>query len=298
MNTRILRRLPLGAVLLMCCPIISLLGAQERELGGIDGEWIYVTDQTEGRPIQEHGPPMSSKFALRVEAEFVIYPRSSGDEKISLDGTAIETKKDSGSTSRASGIWKSNALEYTVETLRAENSERVLQIVRRFRPVAEGLEVSVSVNDGPPAIALYQHAEDIALPSAIEATIDDLEWLASSWVQTDGEKSYEERWGPPLGGSMFGISRTVRSERLTSFEYLRIIERDNGLVYIAQPGGKAPTEFVLAELNANQAVFLNPRHDYPQRIVYEKTTDGKLATSIGFANGGRLQSMSYDREKQ
>ena len=51
--------------------------------------------------------------------------------------------------------------------------------------------------------------------------------------------------------------------------YLRIVERDGGLVYIAQPGGNPPTEFVLTELDKKRAVFVNPRHDFPQRIIYE-----------------------------
>ncbi|MEQ1827280.1 MAG: hypothetical protein ABL921_15090 [Pirellula sp.] len=40
-----------------------------------------------------------------------------------------------------------------------------------------------------------------------------------------------------------------------AFEYLRIVERDGGLVYIALPGGKTPTEFVLSELSPTRAVF-------------------------------------------
>ena len=44
---------------------------------------------------------------------------------------------------------------------------------------------------------------------------------------------------------------------------------------IAQPGGTASTEFVLTEhsteLNSHRAVFENPRHDYPKRIVYERS---------------------------
>ena len=82
---------------------------------------------------------------------------------------------------------------------------------------------------------------------------------------------------------------------MVGFEFLRIVERDGGLVYIAQPGGNAPTEFVLTELNNQRAEFVNPRHDYPQRIVYELSKEGVLTTSIGFARG-RLQSYESRRE--
>jgi hypothetical protein len=65
--------------------------------------------------------------------------------------------------------------------------------------------------------------------------------------------------------------------------------------YLAQPSAP-PTEFVLTELGAMRAVFENPRHDSPQRIVYELSAEGRLIASIGFAKGGRLQRFEFKRE--
>ena len=84
---------------------------------------------------------------------------------------------------------------------------------------------------------------------------------------------------------------------MTGFEYLRIVQRDDGLVYVAQPNGNSPTEFVLTEIAPQRAVFVNPRHDYPQRIVYELSNEGALTTSIGFAKGGRPRSFDYRLER-
>ena len=86
----------------------------------------------------------------------------------------------------------------------------------------------------------------------------------------------------------------TRWEKLV-FHTIRIVERDGGLVYVAQPGGKPPTEFVLTELGKKRAVFVNPRHGYPQRIVYELSKEGALTASIGFAKG-RLRSFEFKRE--
>lgn len=81
-------------------------------------------------------------------------------------------------------------------------------------------------------------------------------------------------------------------ERLSA----RGVERDVGLVYIAQPGGKAVTEFVLTEIGANRAVFENPRHDYPKRIVYELSGEGGLSATIGFTKGGTPRRFEFTRE--
>ena len=91
-------------------------------------------------------------------------------------------------------------------------------------------------------------------------------------------------------------SRTVKKDKMVGFEFLRIVERDGGLVYVAQPGGKPPTEFVLTELDKKRAVFVNPRHSFPQRIVYELSKEGALTASIGFAKGGRPRKFEFKRE--
>lgn len=268
--------------------------AQREELRKLDGTWLFVKDQTEGRALEMGGAPMSVQFVLRVEEDAVIYPRPSGDERITIDGSAIERKADDGSITRYRGQWTEGSLEYTLEKTRPGDDEPVLTLKRIFRPTDDGLLVYV-VSGSSKQVALYRHPEDIPLPEPAMATITDMAWLAGIWAGMQSTSSIEERWIPMKGGAMLGISRTIRGERMTAFEYLRIVERDGGLIYIAQPGGRPPTEFVLTELNNQRAVFLNPRHDYPQRIVYELTDSGVLSASVGFAIG-RLQRLELTSE--
>ena len=271
--------------------------AQNDDMRKLGGTWLFVEDRTEGRAVDQGGPPMSIKFALRVEKDAVIYPRPRGDERITLDGSVIEKKEGNDFIARYHGEWKKKDgwLEYTLERVRLADNERVFVLKRVFRPTDEGLLVCIFSNKSSKQVALYRHPEDIALPEPAKATIADMAWLADAWTGMRRTSSIEERWGPPKGGAMLGVSRTVRGERMVAFEYLRIVERDGGLVYVAQPGGRAPTEFALTKLDEKRAVFVNPRHDYPQRIVYELSKEGVVTASIGFAKG-RLQSYEFTRE--
>ena len=275
----------------------SARSAQDDDLRALDGEWLFVEDRTEGRAVEMGGPPMSVKFALRVEEDGVVYPRPRGDERITLDGSVIEKKEDDGFIARYRGEWKKEDgwLEYTLERVRQADNELVYVLKRVFRPTDEGLLVYIFSNKSSKQVALYRHPEDIALPEPAKATIADMAWLADAWTGTNRSSSIEERWSPPKGGAMLGVSRTVKGDKMVGFEYLRIVEREDGLVYVAQPGGSSPTEFVLTELDSQRAVFVNPRHDYPQRIVYELSEEGALTASIGFAKG-RLQSYEFKRE--
>lgn len=244
---------------------------------------------------------MSVTFALRVEDGAVVVVRGKGterrEERIALDGSTTEV---AGTSTKKlyRGGWEGGVFEYEAEIVRVSDDVRLALIRREFRITPDGLLVRVVV--GQPAeldsLALYSHPEDIALPAPARATIADMDWLTGAWVGTQGSASIEERWSPPLGGATLGVSRTVSRGSMVAFEYLRIVERDGGLVYVAQPGGAAPTEFVLTELGSTRAVFENPRHDSPQRIVYELTAEGSLSASIGFARGGRPQRFDFTRE--
>jgi len=66
---------------------------------------------------------------------------------------------------------------------------------------------------------------------------------------------------------MLGMHRDAKGAK-ASFEFLRIVETADGLVYLAQPGGKPPTPFKLSELAKDRVVFANPEHDFPKRILY------------------------------
>lgn len=277
------------------------------ELGALDGEWIYVEDRTEGRPLERMGPPMSSTFSMRVEdGAIVIDGHGSGHRnvRIALDGSSTEIKEPK-TTSRYTGTWKDSTFEYKVEFERAEGTatEMSIRSIRRsFRITDDGLLVNVVVD--PPivgdSVALYRHAEDIEMPESAKAAIGDLSWLAGAWVgKKSTGSSVEERWSPPLGGAMLAVSRSVNtSGKMVAFEYLRVVERNGGLIYIAQPGGKTPTEFVLTELTTTRAVFENPRHDYPKRIVYELSEQGGLSATIGYTKGGTPRRFDFERESK
>jgi hypothetical protein len=111
-------------------------------------------------------------------------------------------------------------------------------------------------------------------------SLRSLSWLAGRWTGTVGKASYEELWLPAAGGAMLGVSRTLVGERMVTFEYLRIVERQGDLFYVAQPNGVPPTEFKMTSIGANKAVFENPRHDHPKIITYEKDAAGNVVATI------------------
>lgn len=295
-----------GGQFLVAMLVASVMGAepvgQSAELGALDGQWVYVEDLTEGRELERLGPPMSNSFTLKVDEAVVILVSGHGsghrDVRVALDGSVTELETET-STAQYKGSWEDGVFKYQVQHVRADGSMGTL-IEREFQKTDDGVVVRAKTNfSNTWSVGLYKHREDIAMPTPLPATIDKVAWISGNWVGTrgaSGTTSIEERWGPPLGGSMLGTSRTVSRERLSAFEYLRILERDGGLVYVAQPNGGTATEFVLTEVSETRAVFDNPRHDYPKRIVYELGDGGKLTATIGYMKGGTPGRYEFSRE--
>ena len=127
------------------------------------------------------------------------------------------------------------------------------------------------------------------------AAIDDVAWMAGTWVSVDGARTVEEHWTSPAGGAMLAVSRTIVGGRLTEFEFLRIVERDGRLVYVAQPNGRAPTEFAVTRVGSRSVTFENPEHDFPKIIHYTARADGTLLASIAGAGGARARSWVFSR---
>jgi hypothetical protein len=284
----------------------SALFAQADGLKALDGEWIFVEDRTEGRALEQQNPPMSSRFSMRAEEGAVILVNGHGsghqNVRIALDGSPTEVPgTNAGALARYRGSWKDGVFKYEVEFVRAAGRAPEGLILREFRITNDGLVVrsNLMLTAGVWSVGLFRHPQDIPMPTPAKSTIGDLAWLAGNWVGTRGAEgtiSIEERWSPPLGGAMLAVSRTVSRGRMGAFEFLRIVERDGGLVYIAQPGGAPPTEFVLTELSKTRAVFDNPRHDYPKRIAYELSAEGGLIATTGYLKGGTPRRLEFKRE--
>src|SRR5688572_8467867 len=108
----------------------------------------------------------------------------------------------------------------------------------------------------------------------------------------DDSMTIEEHWIAPKGGLMLGCGRTTADGKVREFEFLRIEERKNGEVfYVAQPGGRPPTEFKLvASTGGALWSFENPEHDFPRKIAYARDGDsGFTATVSGETKGFELR---------
>lgn len=134
--------------------------------------------------------------------------------------------------------------------------------------------------------ALFVVMASAAALAQEKPTLEALAWMAGSWSGTSRGIEMEEHWTRPSGNSMIGMHRDVGKGRTLGFEFLRIVQQPDAIVYLSMPDGRSPaTPFPLKEVSGTRVVFENPAHEFPQRIIYWKDGADLRARIEGTQNG-------------
>src|SRR5262245_43701366 len=132
-----------------------------------------------------------------------------------------------------------------------------------------------------------------AAPAA-EPEIEKVAWLAGCWASDDGEPGSDERWMPLAGGTMLGVSRTIRQGKTVAFEFMEIRHLADGkLAFVAHPSGQDTAIFTALRLSDLEVVFENKEHDFPQRVAYAKDGDSKLRARIEGTENGTVRVIEF-----
>jgi hypothetical protein len=122
----------------------------------------------------------------------------------------------------------------------------------------------------------------------------DLAWLAGCW---GAGESYTEQWMKPAGGTLLGMSRTVKGGRTVAHEFIQIREENGDVFYVAKPSGQEGASFKLVSDDPNALVFENPSHDFPQRIIYRLEADGSLMAMVEGMVDGKLRQEKFPMQR-
>jgi hypothetical protein len=131
-----------------------------------------------------------------------------------------------------------------------------------------------------------------------QPSIDDFAWLAGGWERSGNGRETVEQWMKPAGQTMLGMSRTIVSGKTREFEFIQIRQQENGdIFYVALPSGQNETWFKLVKMGEKEAVFENPEHDFPQRIIYRLENDGSLHARIEGMSKGQLKGIDFPMKR-
>jgi hypothetical protein len=123
-----------------------------------------------------------------------------------------------------------------------------------------------------------------------------MSFLKGDWIEVNKGRTVEEHWIGPIGNTMAGVTITYSDQKdaTASLEFASVEMRDGKIVFIARVGDQPPVVFPLKESDNGYAVFENPAHDFPQRVIYTyggdaDTLDARIEGNID----GKAQSMEW-----
>ena len=123
-------------------------------------------------------------------------------------------------------------------------------------------------------------------------------WIVGCWAGEQAGERFHERWIAADSATLLAVSHTVKAGKMTAFEFLRVVMKGGKATYVAQPGGVPPTEFVATSQTGDRIVFENAAHDFPKRVIYERSGTDRLTASIdGGAAGGQRIEFAMTRER-
>jgi hypothetical protein len=124
---------------------------------------------------------------------------------------------------------------------------------------------------------------------------DAVRWLNGCWALEDGKRRVEEQWTASGGVLMVGSGHEYAKPKgnLVESELTRIEFLGGRLVYIAAPSSQPADSFAAIEASGSRVVFENAKHDFPQRIGYERVAPDSVLAWVEGTEGGNPRRVEY-----
>jgi hypothetical protein len=102
----------------------------------------------------------------------------------------------------------------------------------------------------------------------------------------------------PSGKTMLGMGRRVKAGKTIFYEFLKIRENSDGSIeYVALPSGQKETTFKLIRSEQKAFVFENPKHDFPQRVVYQLQSKDSLLAYVEGSDQGKPRKEEFPMKR-
>ncbi len=128
------------------------------------------------------------------------------------------------------------------------------------------------------------------LAAPLAAQVPSAPWLEGCWAAG----TMQESWVRRDNGRLLGVGSVVRDGQRRVTERLRLVPREDRVLYIAEPVGQRATTFPATTAGPDSLVVTNPTHDFPQRIAYVRAPRGALTVHLAGMEAGVPRTMRLD----
>jgi Domain of unknown function (DUF6265) len=126
-------------------------------------------------------------------------------------------------------------------------------------------------------------------------------WLLGEWENQTPEAHFTENW-IKKNDSTFTAQSFVIAEKDTVFYENVILEQKNDslfyIVSVKDQNREKPVSFYLTKSSEKQLVFENPKHDFPNKIIYNKVTNDSVFAEIYGTQNGKDRKELFPMKKK
>lgn len=141
-------------------------------------------------------------------------------------------------------------------------------------------------------------------PAGMKAAVDQLSWVAGPWRGTLNDRTIEQHWMSPLGGSLVGMYRSIRDNRASLYEiltmeqqgdevFLRIKHFAPGPGLVSQEAKDQSADHVLVKLEARTAVFEGSAGGNPVRVTFNSPDQDTLNITVERQREGKPVATEF-----
>lgn len=137
--------------------------------------------------------------------------------------------------------------------------------------------------------------------SGQENQLQAADWLIGTWENQDPQGKMIEIWSKANDSIYIGESYYIKGKDTLHSEQIQLVQVGDKVQYIPTVKGQnndQPVNFNLTSKTDKELVFENPKHDFPQKIVYKKITADSLVATISGTQQGKASSESYPMRKK
>jgi len=129
-----------------------------------------------------------------------------------------------------------------------------------------------------------------------KAGLNKLDWFIGSWTGVTSESTFAETWQKVNDTLFTGQSYFIKGSDTLNSETISLQQHDTSVFYVPLVEGQndnKPIFFKLTFSDGTNAVFENPEHDFPQKIVYQLKENDSLIATISGNNNGKIRSIRF-----
>lgn len=134
-----------------------------------------------------------------------------------------------------------------------------------------------------------------------ENKLQTTDWLIGTWENKSDEGEMVETWSKTNDSLYSGSSYFIKGKDTLHSESIALTQKADVILYTPTVKGQnnnQPVSFQLTKQTPKQLVFENPKHDFPQKIVYQQITADSLIATISGMQQGKASSESFSMKKK